>query len=146
MNHKKLGLTFLIAFLIISNSINSITLFSQIRVMPLGDATVIGTGSTNNVGGFRDDLHLFLNAGLMPFDFVGTQNDGVSTDPDHEGHAASTVNDINQDLLSTIQLYQPHIVIVHLGTEDLIVNGNVGSVFNGLSSVIDNISNYSSEI
>ena len=80
MNHKKLGLTFLIAFLIISNSINSIPLFSQIRVMPLGDATVIGTGSTNNVGGFRDDLHLFLNAGLMPFDFVGTQNDGVSTD------------------------------------------------------------------
>ncbi len=145
MNHKKLGLTFLIAFLIISNSINSITLFSQIRVMPLGDATVIGTGSTNNVGGFRDDLHLFLNAGLMPFDFVGTQNDGVSTDPDHEGHAASTVNDINQDLLSTIQLYQPHIVIVHLGTEDLIANGNVGTVFNGLSSVIDNISNYSSE-
>ncbi len=146
MNHKKLGLTFLIVFLIISNSINSIPLFSQIRVMPLGDATVIGTGSANNVGGFRDDLYLFLNAGLIPFDFVGTQNDGVSTDPDHEGHAASTVNDINQELLLTIQLYQPHIVIIHLGTEDLIANGNIGSVFNGLSSVIDNISNFSSEI
>ena len=125
MNHKKLGLTFLIAFLIISNSINSITLFSQIRVMPLGDATVIGTGSTNNVGGFRDDLHLFFNADedfLIPFDFVGTQNDGVSTDPDHEGYAASTVDEINQDLLENLQNLQPHIVIIHLGTEDLIAN------------------------
>ena len=66
---------------------------AQIRVMPLGDSAVLGTGSsTNDVGGFRDDLSLFLSTYLIPFDLVGSLNDGISSDPDHEGHAGFTVN------------------------------------------------------
>ena len=51
--------------------------YAQIRVMPLGDAIVLGTGSSgSNVGGFRDDLYNMLYSYAMPFDFVGSLNDG----------------------------------------------------------------------
>ena len=92
---------------------------AQIRIMPLGGKIVLGTGSsTNNVGGFRDDLHLMLNSNGMPVDFVGSMNDSLSLDPHHEGHVGTTIDVINQNLSNYLQQYQPHIVLINLGAED----------------------------
>jgi hypothetical protein len=133
-------------FLLIFSTTIWTSLTAQIRVMPLGDGVVQGIGSSpNDVGGFRDDLFLFLNATGMPFDFVGSLNDGFSNDPHHEGHAEATVAEINQDLLTYLQQYRPHMVLIHLGTDDLRQNADVNSVLSELSTTIDLISSYSSE-
>lgn len=124
----------------------SATAQAQIRVMPLGDAVVLGTGSsTSDVGGFRDDLSLFLSTKLIPFDFVGSLDDGVTADPHHEGHSGTTVDAINQNLSTYLQQHNPHIVLIHIGTEELRDNANVNNVLGSLSTTIDLISGYSSE-
>ena len=121
--------------------------YAQIRVMPLGDAIVLGTGSSgNNVGGFRDDLYnRMLFSYTMPFDFVGSLNDGFSIDPHHEGHAGMTVAQINQNLPIRLQQYLPHQIIIHLGTEDLIQGGDPNTIVTNLTATINLISNFSSE-
>ena len=139
-NPKSIFLVVTILFLIIKS------VGAQIRVMPLGDRVVLGTGSApNNVGGFRDDLYLMLNSNTIPFNFVGSLNDGFSFDPNHEGHPGTTVLAINQSLPNYLQQFRPHIVIIHLGTEELIQTGNATSIINDLTITVNTISNYSAE-
>ena len=136
--------TFPLVLVILLTIITSVN--AQIRVTPLGDRVVLGTGSSpNDVGGFRDDLHLMLNSNTIPFDFVGSLNDGFSFDPNHEGHPGTTVSAINLSLPSYLQQYRPHIVIIHLGTEEIIQTSDITTIKNGLNDIVNTISNYSSE-
>lgn len=122
------------------------TTYGQIRLMPIGDGVVAGTGSsTSDVGGFRPNLYQFISTNGIPIDFVGSLDDGLSVDPHHEGHSGTTVSDLNQNLGTSLQLSRPHVVLLHLGTEELAQSGDVNNVLNGLSTTIDLIHGFSSE-
>ncbi len=112
-----------------------------VRILPLGDS--ITYGSCSSVAGYREPLYqLLVNASYKP-DFVGTlqTSEGAPvTDPDHEGHRGWVIaRDGNPDRngqsgngfdglyenvgswLTTLasQNNTPHIILLHIGTNDL---------------------------
>jgi hypothetical protein len=89
-----LGLLVILGIIFQSNSLFSKTTTTW-KIMPLGDSITDGVGSSSGAGGYRDDLYQLLTNNGVSFDFVGSINDGVSPDPDHEGHDGATAEDID---------------------------------------------------
>ena len=116
-----------------------------VKIMPLGDSIPWGTlngisSSTDN--GYRKSLFQQLyGAGYDGIDFVGSQMSGQSSpDIDHEGHPgwmAKTYNSNGYDCCSFVSIYNgllsslntdgynflgdynPDIILLHIGTNDL---------------------------
>ena len=92
---------------------------APVRIMPLGDSITAGPGCWRAL--LWDDLR---RTGYTNVDFVGTQTGGgcsVAHDGDHEGHSgfsATGIADQNQ-LPGWLAATNPHIVLMHLGTNDL---------------------------
>jgi lysophospholipase L1-like esterase len=92
---------------------------APVRIMPLGDSITAGPGCWRAL--LWDRLQ---RTGYTDTDFVGTQTGGgcaVAHDGDHEGHggySATGIADQNQ-LPGWLAATNPHIVLVHLGTNDL---------------------------
>jgi lysophospholipase L1-like esterase len=92
---------------------------APVRIMPLGDSITAGPGCWRAL--LWDQLQ---RTGYTNIDFVGTQTGGgcsVAHDGDHEGHggfSATGIADQNQ-LPGWLAATNPHIVLMHLGTNDL---------------------------
>jgi lysophospholipase L1-like esterase len=92
---------------------------APVRIMPLGDSITAGPGCWRAL--LWDHLQ---RTGYTNTDFVGTQVGGgcaVAHDGDHEGHggfSATGIADQNQ-LPGWLAATNPHIVLMHLGTNDL---------------------------
>jgi lysophospholipase L1-like esterase len=109
------------------------------RIMLLGDSITAGFNGSNPVGGFRDDLdNLLINAG-GEHDFVGTQNDGIGFDADHEGHGGWTVNRMLADIDSFLTETDPEMVLIHLGTNDISANEGVETTISEMDSLLEHI-------
>lgn len=96
-----------------------------IKIMPLGDSSVAGTGSSNG-GGWRSPLYnLITNTDKRKVDFVGSQVGGPATyDRDHEGHSgwmigAGSFNELSTYAATWMNTYKPDIVILQAGVNDL---------------------------
>lgn len=98
---------------------------TTVKVMPLGDSTTLGTGGT--VGGaYRYPLwKQLVGSEGYKIDFVGSGSAGPSafTDPQHEGHSGYWIKDNSSDIYSRVDgwmsTYNPDIVLIHLGTNDI---------------------------
>ncbi len=109
------------------------------RIMLLGDSITAGFNGSNPVGGFRDDLdNLLLNAG-SEHDFVGTLNDGIGFDADHEGHGGWTVNLMLADIDSFLIETDPEMILIHLGTNDISANEGVETTISEMDSLLEHI-------
>ena len=92
---------------------------TPVRIMPLGDSITAGPGCWRAL--LWDRLQ---RTGFTNIDFVGTQPGGgcsVAFDGDHEGHggfSATGIADQNQ-LPPWLAATNPHIVLMHLGTNDM---------------------------
>ena len=92
---------------------------APVRIMALGDSITAGPGCWRAL--LWDHLR---RTGYTNIDFVGTQVGGgcsVAHDGDHEGHggfSATGIADQNQ-LPGWLSATNPHIVLMHLGTNDL---------------------------
>jgi lysophospholipase L1-like esterase len=120
-----------------------------IRIMPLGDSITYGEGIPS-YGGYRNLLGALLESEGIPFDFVGSQKSGeeVLSDPDNEGHPGWRIADINQEIASQgrLEIYQPDIILLHIGSNDLLHVGpnhqqdvNLANAIEELSNLLDNI-------
>jgi lysophospholipase L1-like esterase len=111
-----------------------------VRVMPLGDSI---TDGTQVPGGYRIGLWQRLVAGNYRVDFVGSQFNGPSNlgDHDHEGHPGWRIDQIDANIVGWLNTYQPHSVLLHIGTNDVLQNFNVSSAPTRLSTLIDKITN-----
>ena len=91
------------------------------RIMLLGDSITSGFVGSDPLGGFRDDLYYSLISVGGVFDFVGTLNDGVGFDADHEGHGGyyGRVYIINSEIDSYLVATDPQMVLIHLGTNNI---------------------------
>ena len=111
------------------------------KIMPLGDSITEGTGYA---GGYRVELFAKAVADNKNITFVGSLSNGpsnvsgVTFPKSHEGHFGWTISQVD-DLIPTPALNPaPHIVLLHLGTNDINQNLNSGAP-ECLASLVDQI-------
>jgi len=109
-----------------------------VRVMPLGDSITEGTQVP---GGYRIGLWQRLVNGRYTVDLVGSQYNGPASlgDHDHEGHPGWRIDQIDASVTGWLATYQPHTVLLHIGTNDVLQNYNVSTAPNRLSALIDHM-------
>jgi lysophospholipase L1-like esterase len=111
------------------------------KIMPLGDSITDGTGYS---GGYRVELFAKAIADEKNITFVGSLSNGPDTvsgvtfPKSHEGHFGWTISQVDELIPDPALGPAPHIVLVHLGTND--VNQNqVSGASDRLGSLIDQI-------
>ncbi|MHB1135091.1 MAG: SGNH/GDSL hydrolase family protein [Chloroflexota bacterium] len=113
-----------------------------VRVMPIGDSITEGE---DGHASYRYWLwHGLRGAHYSGIDFVGSQF-GPRTgqalyqdfDQDHEGHGGYRVDQILAGIQDWASAYQPHIALIHLGTNDLRQEQTVESTISELGRLID---------
>jgi len=107
--------------------------------MPLGDSITEGTGYA---GGYRGILYRSAVTDTKSITFVGslTTNPatGITGFPTaHEGHFAWTIQQVDNIIPTPTLDVSPHIVLLHLGTND--VNQNLTGASTRLKSVVSQI-------
>src|SRR5690348_3800201 len=106
--------------------------------MPLGDSITEGTQVP---GGYRNGLWQRLAGGGYRIDFVGSQYNGPATlgDHDHEGHPGWRIDQIDANIVNWARATNPHSVLLHIGTNDVLQNFNLSGAPGRLSALIDHI-------
>jgi lysophospholipase L1-like esterase len=111
---------------------------APIRIMPLGDSI---TDGYNVPGGYRIGLEDDLVADDASFDFVGSLANGPSVlvDQNHEGHSGFRVDQITASIGSWLTSAQPDVVLLMIGTNDVIQNYQLATATNRLGTLLDQI-------
>jgi lysophospholipase L1-like esterase len=109
-----------------------------VRVMPLGDSITEGTQVP---GGSRTGLWQRAAGAGYRIDFVGSQFNGPAElgDHDHEGHPGWRIDQIDANIVGWLRTTDPHSVLLHIGTNDILQNSNVGGAPGRLSTLVDHI-------
>ena len=115
----------------------------QPKILPIGDSITAGEYPGDSFpGAYRVELWNQLVADNLEIDFVGSQYNDSSNlgDKEHEGHPGWTINQINtlvdDGLLDT---YQPDLVLLSIGTNDILHNDDSSTLKTELSQLIDDI-------
>ncbi|GAA5193663.1 hypothetical protein GCM10023322_56180 [Rugosimonospora acidiphila] len=108
------------------------------RVMPLGDSI---TDGLTVPGGYRIGLWQRFQTGGYRVDFVGSLANGPASlgDHDHEGHSGWRIDQLDANIVSWLNAYTPHTILLHIGTNDIAQNYNLSSAPARLSTLIDHI-------
>lgn len=112
-----------------------------VRIMALGDSITTSNPGHNS---YRYYLwHDLLNNGYGA-NFVGSQtrNDAgppnnLDFDQDHEGHSGLRADELLPNVGSWVTDAQPDIVLIHLGTNDLMEGQSVSSTITDIGLIID---------
>ena len=114
-------------------------------ILPLGDSITHGFGSTDDAG-YRSALFKLIVAANQNVMFTGSLTNGPSTvsgktfPSHHEGHDGISVSGITgwvppaKALTST-----PHIVLLHIGTNDMTSNADPTTTANQLDTLVTNL-------
>ena len=124
-----------------------------IKIMPLGDSITRGTGSSEFTG-YRRELDLILTDEGYNFDFVGSLVEPLGLpndfDKDHEGHGGWTAAELLEgrqskplagNLTEWLAEYQPKIILLHIGTNDIETDTSATDV----EAILDEIDSYESD-
>jgi lysophospholipase L1-like esterase len=89
--------------------------------MPLGDSI---TDGLNVLGGYRTDLWQLMAADEISADFVGSLSSGPARLPDkaHEGRSGWEIGQIDALVQGWLATYRPEVILLHIGTNDLLHN------------------------
>lgn len=118
---------------------------SYVKVMALGDSITQGYQDAQS---YRSYLwQSLVNAGLdAGVDFVGSQIRAANGDPatfnydqNHEGHTGWTADQIAANAQGWASQFQPDIVMLHIGTNDLIRGQSVDSTISDIQNIINNL-------
>ncbi|MBB6038629.1 ricin-type beta-trefoil lectin domain protein [Phytomonospora endophytica] len=111
-----------------------------VKVMPLGDSITEGTQVP---GGYRIGLWQRLASARYTVDLVGSQYNGPGSlgDHDHEGHPGWRIDQVAANVAGWLGTYQPRTVLLHIGTNDVLQNYDLGNAPNRLSALIDRVTN-----
>ena len=117
---------------------------SEVRIMPLGDSITQGNAEYNS---YRRPLWQRLNArGYGKVDFVGTQTKNGEFDvpnPDfdlnHEGYGGRRADQIADNIRGWATTANPDVVLLHLGTNDIIQGESVSSTISDIGNIIDTL-------
>lgn len=101
------------------------------KILPFGDSITDGVGVSGG-GGYRIELFSMALADGHDITFTGSLTngpgmvDGVSFPQNHEGHSGWTVSQIHAQVPSPALSDMPHIILLHIGTNDM-WNGAAGA-------------------
>jgi lysophospholipase L1-like esterase len=111
-----------------------------VKIMPLGDSITAGVGSTA-WGGYRVDLWNDCAAAHWRVTFVGSQSNGPASLPDkqHEGHPGWRVDQISDNVVQWLDTYQPQIILLHIGSNDIIHHYHASTAPARLSYLLNQI-------
>ncbi|MEE6257206.1 GDSL-type esterase/lipase family protein [Plantactinospora sonchi] len=117
---------------------NRVEADAGIKVMPLGDSI---TDGFNVPGGYRIDLWQKVVAGGYAVDFVGSGTNGPASlgDRNHEGHSGWRIDQLDANIVSWLNTYQPRTILLHIGTNDISQNRDLPNAPNRLAALIDRI-------
>jgi lysophospholipase L1-like esterase len=121
--------------------------------MPVGDSITEGKFV---IGGYRLPLQNKLTAGGFSFDFVGKEDDGAPandtgfstgmSDPNHEGYGSfrvdETLNGGSEEghtapsIASTLTTYHPNVVLLMIGTNDILQGRDPATSAGTLDSLV----------
>ncbi|WP_102126790.1 DUF4038 domain-containing protein [Deinococcus planocerae] len=108
------------------------------RVMPLGDSI---TDGYNVPGGYRIELLGRLSARAPGVNFVGSLQNGPGTlaDRDHEGHSGWRIDELSARIDGWLDRAQPDVILLMIGTNDVIQNRDLGQAPARLGRLLDQI-------
>jgi hypothetical protein len=127
------------------------------RYMPLGDSITLGKFVGN--GGYRQLLQNKLAAGGFEFLFVGKEDDGRPenntgfsngmANPNHEGYGSFRIDQIRNGgsaenhsappVVFTLATYQPDVVLLMIGANDVLLNNNIPGAPVRLDALVESI-------
>ena len=122
-----------------------------VSIMPLGDSITDGLSASHFCcgvpGAYRISLDAHLRAAGYSFDFVGTQASGPQPDKDHQGHPGHRIDEVlNGDDEGThtgvngwLAANPPRVVLLMVGTNDILHNVSVPTAPSRLSALVDRI-------
>jgi parallel beta-helix repeat protein len=116
---------------------------NPVKIMPLGDSI---TQMYADHDSYRRPLWHLLQSGGFAVDFVGSQNLNKNGPPphpdfdmDHEGHSGWRADEILAQIENWATTFQPDIVLIHLGSNDIFqYQSNSGTIFE-LGQIIDKL-------
>ena len=128
----------IIAFLAFVPAIASAETNGGVRVMPLGDSI---TDGFNVPGGYRINLWQRFVAGGRIVDLVGSGSNGPAAlgDHDHEGHSGWRIDQIDANIVAWLRATSPHVVLLHIGTNDMNQNFDIANAPARLAALVDHI-------
>lgn len=114
---------------------------ASVRVMPLGDSITYGVGSTTR-GGYRVKLWQDCATAHLRVTFVGSQVAGPGSLPsrENEGHPGWRINQISGRVVRWLKTYQPQVILLQIGTNDIVFNDHVSTAPQRLRSLLLQIS------
>lgn len=112
----------------------------HLAVMPLGDSITAGFQSSNNTG-YRQDLQTELDGAGVSFEYVGSESIGAMSNPQNEGHYGYRIDQISAITTAAVSRYNPDVVLLHAGTNDMNQNYQVSTAPGRLHDLIDQIYN-----
>jgi lysophospholipase L1-like esterase len=111
---------------------------APLRIMPLGDSITYGVGSLTH-SSYRIDLAKRLAESGLTVDYVGSQQSGIGADRDNEGHPGWSISEITAQVGGWLRTYQPDVVLLHIGTNDMNQNLDVAQAPARLAVLINQI-------
>ncbi len=116
-------------------------------ILPLGDSITHGYSSTDDAG-YRSALFKLIVAANQNVTFIGSLMNGPTTvsgktfPRSHEGHDGFTVTQITGYVPPAKSFSTtPHIVLLHIGTNDMTMNADPTTTANQLSTLITDLTN-----
>jgi len=119
-----------------------------LRILPLGDSLTAGAYTENGVfktgAGYRFALWKKLTSAGEKISFVGSKQDGPADFPDrnHEGHTGRRVGEVAANALSEIKIANADIVLLMIGTNDVLQNHDLTHATGGLENLLDEVEKY----
>ena len=107
--------------------------------MPLGNSI---TDEYNVAGSYRKDLYAALVNSGYDVDFVGSQDDGALSDPDHEGHSGWRADEIRNSIYGWLDANPAEIVLLHIGTNDINQGQGADGTAIEIGEILDNIDDW----
>ncbi|WP_305788623.1 SGNH/GDSL hydrolase family protein [Symbioplanes lichenis] len=121
-----------------ASSLPAVASFVPTKVMPLGDSITRGVGSPT-MSSYRPGLEQRLIRGGLEINYVGSQSDGTGGDNQHEGHGGWTIDELSARLDGWLATYEPDVVLVHAGTNNIRLGEGPYTTARKLSGLLDQI-------
>lgn len=113
--------------------------------MPLGDSI---TDGYNVPGGYRIDLWQALRERGDRMEFVGSQENGPPElgDRHHEGYPGWRIDELHRHVGDWLQAAQPDIILLLIGTNDIVQGYSLDRAPARLEALIDNLFQHQPEV
>ncbi len=123
--------------------VQAVSAQTPVRILPLGDSITQGVNDINPPGGYpgyRERLWNELTTAGFNVDFVGSLADGpASIDRNHEGHGGFRIDQIIAGIDGYLAAASPDIILLHIGTNDLLQDLTVDLATQRLAQLLDRI-------